>query len=151
MIGGVSVIAPLRPVASVLSEWDQVGVPAPARRYGYPVEAWYHRLNRLSVLSSVEGAIERVGHSVGPEYHISVSSRGLLAGRLERALSYEAKWVLAQFGLDGAREDNHVPHGVVRNFWRPVAESFVGRECPCVATEVEIRENKGDFIWRPVP
>lgn len=52
-------------------------------------------------------------------------------------------------GLEGAEEDNHVPHGKVRNFWRPVAELLVGKECECKAEEPVIREDKGDFIWRP--
>ena len=68
---------------------------------------------------------------------------------LARIDTNEAKWVLAEFGLDGAEEDNHVPHGIVRNFWRPVASGLVGKECRCKAEEVVIRENKGDFVWRP--
>jgi hypothetical protein len=66
-----------------------------------------------------------------------------------RCDSNEAKWVLDQFGLEGAEEDNHVPFGIVRNFWRPVADKLVGIECQCKAEEPEIREDKGDFIWRP--
>ena len=95
--------------------------------------------------------IDRDGHSNGPEYHISVSQHSALRDGPVRADTLAAKWVLAQFGLDGALEDNHVPHGIVRNFWRPVSEPLVGRVCPCNATEVEIRENKGDFVWRPTP
>ena len=33
------------------------------------------------------------------------------------------------FGVEGALEDNHVPGGLVRNFWRPVADHLEGREC----------------------
>ena len=48
------------------------------------------------------------------------------------------------------REDNHVPGGFVRNFWRPVADRFSGYECACVATEPAIVEDKGDFVWRGI-
>ena len=59
-----------------------------------------------------------------------------------------AKWVKRQFNLEDATEDNHVPGGVVRNFWRPVADNLSGYQCPCVKTEPAIREDKGDFVWR---
>jgi hypothetical protein len=84
----------------------------------------------------------------GPEYHVSISKQ-LFAGPT-RCTSDEARWVLEQFGLDGAEEDNHVPGGVVRNFWRPVATGLIGLECECKAEEPAIREDKGDFVWRPV-
>ena len=64
-----------------------------------------------------------------------------------RCSSTEARWVLVQFGVEGALEDNRVPGGLVRNFWRPVADHLVGRDCLCVADDA-IREDKGDFVWR---
>jgi hypothetical protein len=63
----------------------------------------------------------------------------------------EAKWALEQFGLDGAEEDNHVPGGVVRNYWRTVATGLIGLECECKAEEPAISEDKGDFVWRAAP
>jgi hypothetical protein len=80
--------------------------------------------------------------------HISISKQ-LPNGTGGRCDSNEAKCVLVQFGLDGAEEDNHVPHGIVRNFWRPLADRLVGLECPCKENEPEIREDKGDIVWRP--
>jgi hypothetical protein len=84
----------------------------------------------------------------GPEYHLSISKQ--VGGSPNRCTSNEAKWVLDQFGLDGAEEDNHVPFGVVRNFWRTVATPLVGLECECKDEEPAVVEDKGDFIWRGI-
>jgi len=59
--------------------------------------------------------------------------------------------MIRQFDAEGAEEDNHVPYGFVRNFWLPVNQSLIGFECPCKATEPVMKENKGDYIWRPAP
>jgi hypothetical protein len=113
---------------------------------GYPSRTFFHAKSSLAVISAVEvtddGKIDK-----GPEYHVSISKQTVCGP--SRCDTNAAKWVLEQFGLDGAEEDNHVPHGVVRNFWRPVAAPLVGLECECKAEEPAIREDKGDFIWRP--
>lgn len=116
---------------------------------GYPVNAWFHPVARLFVLSALEVANEEGQLEIGPEYHLSVSRRDRL-DRPERCSSADALWVLDQFGLPDAREDNHVPGGVVRNFWRPVADNLSGYKCPCVDDEPAIVEDKGDFVWRGV-
>lgn len=112
---------------------------------GYPSRAFFHAKSCLAVISAVEvasdGKIDK-----GPEYHVSISKQTIRGG--SRCDSNEAKWVLDQFGMDGAEEDNHVPNGIVRNFWRPVAQHLVGLECECKADEPAITENKGDFVWR---
>lgn len=111
---------------------------------GYAVEPWEHG-NGLFVLSAVEVAAPEPGEiPLGPEYHLSVSRHG------NRCTSQEAKWVLRQFGLEDATEDNHVPSGRVRNFWRPVADHLSGHKCPCADIEPTMAEDKGDFIWRGV-
>jgi len=115
---------------------------------GYPSRAFIHESN-LAVISAVEVASEP-GMDKGFEYHLSISKQHP-SGKGGRCDSNEAKWVLDQFGLDGAEEDNHVPHGYVRNFWRPVATGLVGIECPCKAEEPAIKEDKGDYIWRAAP
>lgn len=120
--------------------------------FGYPCHRWFHTASEIQVLSAVEVATDKDGSSNGPEYHISISRlRNAFArnAKPERVDTNDAKFVLADFGLDGAEEDNHVPGGVVRNFWRPVASGLVGKECKCKAEEVVIRENRGDFVWRP--
>ncbi len=115
---------------------------------GYPARAFFHEASSLAVISAVEVAADGKVDK-GPEYHVSISKQ--LPGRPQRCDSNEAKWVLEQFQLDGAEEDNHVPNGVVRNFWRPVATGLIGLECECKAEEPAIRENKGDFVWRATP
>lgn len=147
-----SIIQPLRPLKQGRTQWFQDGAIHPALlRAGYPIERWMHYGYDITVLSAVEVATDKDGSSNGPEYHLSVSKATWPNGRYTpaRVDTSQAKWVLAEFGLDGAEEDNHVPHGVVRNFWRPVADGLVGKECRCKAEEVVIKENKGDFIWRP--
>lgn len=137
----------IRPLAPTGSGW--VGGRDVSKLIGsaYETIAWMHPESGMRVLSAVEVAIEP-GIEKGPEYHISIS-KGRHVGDVQRCTSQEAQWVLAQFGLDGAEEDNHVNRGLARNFWRPVAENLVGIECKCKNDEPVIKEDKGDFIYRP--
>lgn len=139
-----SIIQPLKPEGD---GWHLL--PPLSGRYtmGYAAQAWSHPQSGLIVISAVEVAADKDGIDRGPEYHISVSKD--VNGKKVRCDSNEARWMLAQFGCDGAKEDNHVPGGFVRNFWRTVAENLVGMECACKEDEPAIREDKGDFIWRP--
>lgn len=142
--GTRSIVSVLRPKGPGWSE-----LPCDKRlTVGYPGRTFYHQKSCLAVISAVEvaddGKIDK-----GPEYHISISKQTVLGP--SRCDSNEAKWVLREFSLDGAEEDNHVPNGVVRNFWRPVAHALVGMECECKAEEPAIVEDKGDFVWRPAP
>lgn len=134
-----SVVTPLRPRRP---GWKRVQISGVAT-LGYPGEAWVCPTRFISVISAVEVAKDKDGVDRGPEYHLSISHPH---GRVSSAL---AKHVLAEFGMEGAEEDNHVPHGIVRNFWRPVAEHLVGIECACKEEEMPQREDKGDYIWRP--
>ena len=109
------------------------------------MRAFVHPATCLAVISAVEFIDD--GKVDGPEYHLSISKQHRTLGT-RRCSSTEARWVLVQFGADGALEDNHVPGGMVRNFWRSVADPLVGRECLCIETENVIREDKGDFVWR---
>lgn len=140
-----SIIQPKRPnIRGWLIEGDWMPPPSMSAM-GYPVEAWWHAQNGLFVLSAVEVTSEPGKPDLGPEYHLSVSKAGN-----KRCSSADALWVLAQFDLLDALEDNHVPGGFVRNFWRPVADHLSGYECPCVATEPAMVEDKGDFVWRGI-
>lgn len=142
----LDIISPLAPTK--LLDWYP-GVDI-RKRMGsaYPVVLYDHAASLLRVLSAVEVAKDKDDIERGPEYHISISKFGH-DGRPGMCSADEAKWVLEQFGLEGAEEDNHVPGGVVRNFWRPVADRFVGLDCACKETEnVEI---VGDFVRRPIP
>ena len=139
-----SVIKPKRPVMQGWSREHEWVMPSQLAELGYPVEAWSHAANGLFVLSAVEKTNEPGKPDLGPEYHISISANG------NRCTSADALWALAQFDLVEAKEDNHVPSGRVRNFWRPVADHLAGYECPCVGVEPNIVEDKGDYIWRGI-
>lgn len=109
----------------------------------YPAIAFYHPRLCLYVISAVEVAEKEIG----PEYHISISkSGGTMSNRPRRCSMAEAKMVLKQFDAEGATEDNH--SSITRNFWMPVNESLIARECDCKDDEAVIRE--GDFEWRPL-
>lgn len=140
-----AIIQPLRPAAP---GWQRL--PDPPRRisFGYDCEAWLHE-HGLIVFSAVEVANEKDGIDRGPEYHLSMSKRVPGAPQPARCSSAEATWILSEFQLAGAEEDNHVPHGLVRNFWRAVAQPLVGLECACKADEPAIVEDQGDYVWRP--
>jgi len=138
-----SIIQPKRPTGPGWARETRWVCPPQLRELGYPVEAWQHRFG-LFVLSAVEVAREPGKPDLGPEYHLSVSMSG------QRCSLADAVWVLGEFGLADAKEDNHVPSGKVRNFWRPVADSLSGYECPCVDHEPTIHEDKGDFVWRGI-
>lgn len=139
-----SIIKPKKPTGD---GWQQILEWAPPRllaEMGYQSEAWEHD-SGLFAISAVEVAEEPGKMPLGPEYHLSISKDG--HGRCDRN---EARFVLRAFGLEDAKEDNHVPGGFVRNYWRPVADSLSGYECECVDDEPAIKENKGDFVWRGV-
>ncbi len=141
----IGIIAPKRPAGP---GWIQCAAPPEWVTMGYRAEAWENRGARLFVISAVEVATDKDGHtSKGPEYHISISARSQYGGVI-RCSSADALWVLAQFGITEAEEDNHVPGGQVRNFWRPVADPLVGLLCECKDDEPAMREDKGDYVWR---
>lgn len=138
-----SIVKPKRPTGPGWTPEARWVCHAAACRVGYPVEAWTHN-SGLFVLSAVEVVDEPGKAPLGPEYHLSMSHFG------NRCSAADAMWVLGQFDLADAKEDNHVPSGKVRNFWRPVADRLSGYECPCVDDEPAVREDKGDFVWRGV-
>lgn len=135
-----SIIKPKRPL---FPGWHRIRDVAdlPVARMGYPFEVWAHAANRIGVISAMEVAPEPEIEYDGPWWHLSVSRFG------DRCSSADALWTLNQFGMPEAREDNHVPNGKVRNFWRPVADHYAGIFCKCV-NEPAIREDKGDYVWR---
>lgn len=140
-----SIIQPKEPAPD--NGWRRAAwwkAPAELVKMGYPVIAFEHLETGLFVLSALE-VIDGPGEpDLGPEWHISISKNQ------RRCTSAEALFVLHHFGMDDAREDNHVPNGVVRNFWRHVADNLSGYECPCVDEEPAMREDKGDFVYRGV-
>ena len=140
-----SVIKPKRPIGP---GWVQAQVALsdlPAILHLNPPETWIHK-DGFTVMTAVEKPDAQPGEAdLGPEYHVSISRNGW------RCTSADAMWVLGQFDVADAKEDNHVPGGFVRHFLRPVADHLSGYECPCQDSEPAIREDKGDFVWRGVP
>lgn len=117
-------------------------------RSAFPITWWWYVPLRLYVLSAVEVAVDTDGFSPGPEYHLSVSHQTCDL-RPSRCSAEEGAFILQAFGkLDGWEEDNHVPDGKVRNYWRAVAENMVGRACACKETEHLVVE--GDYEHRPM-
>lgn len=139
-----SIIKPKRPTTEGWQRAAWWQPPTKLAELGYPIEPWEHPASGLFALSAVEVAREPGEPDLGPEYHLSVSLN------VQRCNPADAVFVLSSFGLVDAKEDNHVPHGRVRNFWRPVADNLSGYECPCVGDEPAIREDKGAFVWRGV-
>lgn len=137
----LDIIKPKRPISA---GWTRLPDPHKAITLGYTGEAYEFSANGLYVISAVEVAKDPDGIDKGPEYHVSISRHG------KRCTSADALWVLSQFDMLDAEEDNHVPFGIVRNFWRPVADSLVGIECACKKDEPAIVEDKGDYVWRGV-
>lgn len=143
------IIQPLAPTGQELIHgWLSYGDVRAAMRSPFPVTAWEHPALRLFVMSAVEVATDTDKVSRGPEYHISISKQ-LQRGIPTRCSKEEGEFVLRVFGgLDGWEEDNHVPNGQVRNYWRAVAEPMIGRGCACKETETVIVE--GDYEHRPL-
>lgn len=76
-----------------------------------------------------------------PQWHVSFSHQG------QRIPQGWMESLLSQWGLQGWDEDNHVPNGKVRNYWKPVQKTDP-QVCPCKANE-EPHLEEGGYIWRP--
>lgn len=140
------IISPLAPVTDETT-WLDYGDIRQTLQSAYPTHLWRCPRFLLTVISAVEVATDTDGVTRGPEYHLSVTRND--GSGPQRCSKEQAYWMLQQFGgLDGWEEDNHVPNGKARNFWRPVAENMVGHECGCKATESVVIE--GDYESRPL-
>lgn len=124
----------------------------------YSIQRWYNRGHEVQALSAVECVNQEGKIDIDRlEYHVSLSGRkqldadGFVFGPVYRISSSRARWALRIFGMDEALEDNHVPSGLVRNYWRPLNDREVGEVCKCVEEEPAMREMKGDFVWRGLP
>lgn len=138
----------IQPLAPSGPDWLPYGDVRATLRSAYPVTAWENRVLKLFVMSAVEVATDTDRISRGPEYHISVSKQ-IHRGLPTRCSREEGEFVLREFGhLDGWEEDNHIPNGQVRNYWRAVAENMIGRKCACKESEHLVVE--GDFEHRPL-
>lgn len=140
------IVQPLRPRGDGWEQWEVDVSRWPSKPYA--IERWYNRGQEVQVMSAIEMILPEGAREGRPEYHISVSGLRHGAPDFYRCSDSRARWALKQFGLEGWFEDNHVPGGRVRNYWRPVADPVVGEVCPCVDEEPAMLEMKGDYIWR---
>lgn len=136
-----SIIKPKEPKGA---GWIHRGLAPTIYTLGYEGHQWFYPEQGIAVISAVEVASDPGDIEKGPEYHVSISKNG---GRCTRN---ETKFVQKVFDMQDSDEDNHVPGGFVRNFWKPVAENLIGHVCPCKDHEPEMAENKGDFVWRGI-
>jgi len=134
-----NLIQPAKPIPS--SRFELVKTEKDTRGYD---RHWYVHPEGFIACSAMEVTNGIIRNDYIPQFHLSISKAG---GR--RCSSQDAAFICKQFGLGDALEDNHVQSGFVRNFWLPVDENKQGRECECVNDEIAIKEDKGDFIWRP--
>lgn len=141
------IVHPFRPLSERGWEEWQV-VTSHWEKQPYAIARWYNRANEVSVISSIEMVEESYGKPPRPEYHISVSGLAYVGVEIYRCSEQRAQWVLKKFGAENFTQDNHVPNGKVRNYWRPVADPLAGQSCPCIEVEPAVKEMKGDYIWR---
>lgn len=125
--------------------WVLVGLSPQNYTLGYDGIIFSYPEMGFYVISAVEVANDEHDIDKGPEYHVSISKNG---GRCSRN---EARFITKCFDMQDADEDNHVPNGIVRNYWMPVAEKYIGHVCPCKETENAIVEDDGDYVWRDAP
>lgn len=135
-----SVISVIQPKTPSGKRWKELPI---GTMLGYPCRLFIHKPTKLKVISAVESASDAPGLEPICNYHISITKNGK-----NRCSPEEAKFVLRRFNLEGANEDNHVPYGISRNFWRPVNESLVGKVCPCQDSEPAMKEDGGSYVWR---
>lgn len=145
------ILQPFRPTRGGWAEWPTDELVA--QWHGmkpYVIERYYSRGEEAQVLTAIEMVHEdgTIVAPLRPEYHLSVSGLKWMATQPYRVSESRARWLLRQFGAEGFTEDNHAPHGIARNYWRPVADQFAGQICECVKSESAIKEMKGDYVWR---
>jgi hypothetical protein len=125
--------------------WEEITNTQNLIGYPHSLRGWWYLPRNLCVMIALEVVNE--GHIKRPKYHLAISSQPN-SDVIKRCDNNAARWVLKQFGFKEAREENQMPKDKIRNFWCPVADPNVGRECPCVADETAVVEDKGDYVWR---
>lgn len=141
-----SINKPLHPPGS---GWVQCSALDARVTLGFESENWYHWPSVLYACSAVELVAAEGGFDKGPEIHVCISVQPMNRAP-GRCTTPDALWVCAQFDLLDAEEDNHVPNGFVRNFWRPVVNRLFGLECAWKDDEPAVVDDKGDFIRRRI-
>lgn len=134
-----NILKPKRPNKN--SGWQLVGETKD--QFGYD-KYFYTHPNGFVAISALEVADGIIRNEAIPQYHVSISKHPAI-----RCSSQDAKFILKQFGMSDALEDNHSPSRIIRSFWLPVDENKIGIDCHCVENEPAVILDKGDYIWRP--
>ncbi len=135
----ISAVQPKKPSGSRWKKLDYKGIT------GFPTCMYFHKPSKICVISAVEVASDGPGLEPICSYHISMTRNGK-----RRTKPEETRFALRAFDMQYSNEDNHVPGGIARNFWRPVNDNMADHVCPCQDSEPAIKEDKGSFIWRGV-
>ena len=135
-----AVISAIQPKKPSGPKWKQVPYESMT---GYPALMFFHKPSKILVISAVEVASDAPGEEPICSYHISMTRNGKRRTRPE-----ETRFALRAFDMEDSNEDNHVPFGLARNFWRPVNDNMADHVCPCQDTEPAMVEDKGSFVWR---
>src|SRR5260370_41876023 len=119
------IVHPLAPKGGGWAEWDCDTSRWPSQPYA--IKRYYNRGQEMQVLSAIEMILPEGSRDGRPEYHLSVSGLAFGADRPYRVSDSRARWVLKAFDLEGWFEDNHVPGGLVRNYYGPSSMGGIGR------------------------
>lgn len=106
--------------------------------YGDTIHRWTN--GTIVACAARHAAVEsHTSKLLVPSFCVSISDNG------HRPSNDVIRSVLADFGLEGAEEDNHLP-GVARHFWLDEGRD-VQPECECKKTEETIVEPDG-YCWQ---
>ena len=129
------IIQPLAaPRAPILGEWQEI-TERVAALPNRNTRVFRHPSGILALSDTVVP-----DESEKPEYHVSVSFRGGVAGAEVMAYARHA------FRLEDAQEDNHGP-GVARHLWMACEEADRKPDCHCVNEVAPTID--GERVWRP--
>jgi hypothetical protein len=115
-------------------------VPAPTNMPGEALRLSVWQKGQLRVISAVELAEYPDGQGHGPQWHISISVRGLKVRPTDR----QTRAVLREFAMPRVEEDNHHP-GNARHYWCPIDPAH-RVDCECKVDEAIVREPDG-YTW----
>lgn len=122
------------------SGWQRL----PSLRDRIELHRWWHARERLLVVSSAPVAEFR--GELRPQWQVS-ASKVFVGGHERRPTDDEVAFVLREFRIVGAEEDNHMP-GLARHFWM-LCDLAPGDEmgCECKEGEETVVEPDG-FKWQ---
>jgi len=121
-----------RPTSSAWKYLDRM------RANGFDVDRWL--CDGLVACSSRAPLPDKRSGLYLPTFQVSVSFNGA------RPNDEQVRSALADFGIEGAEEDNHSP-GIARHFWLVDDGRARQPECECKTTEARVVEPDG-YVWQ---